>query len=217
LSSQAVANWNIRVKTWTTDQIVDEVLRRLRADTQPVETAPVETAPAGRLVIDDRVVSLAVLEGRLEGIREVHVAKRSVVTPAVKDELRQRGITLRRSTEDKTISTAKSLLNVASTSPDIDTANLGIPTDDCRRYFDERTCLGKLRELLTAARRLLVLTRQPESFAAAASQNPDAVATAAGSEHALGRIRDNPAINVIAVCPTDLPRADLRRALARFQ
>jgi ribose 5-phosphate isomerase RpiB len=99
------------------ERIVREVLRRLQsaqaavAGTEP--HSPVNAtrvlgsaAPAsGRqaahptgggqaLQLRDRVVTLALLEGRLEGVRRVLVPVSSLVTPAVHDELRKRQVEL---------------------------------------------------------------------------------------------------------------------------
>jgi hypothetical protein len=97
------------------DWIGREVLRRLQdrlaaapaAGVGPSAPAGSSTAPAspvpqsgsnagtGReLVVSDRVVTLAALQNRLDGIHRVLVPAGSLVTPAVCDELRKRQITL---------------------------------------------------------------------------------------------------------------------------
>ena len=90
------------------DAIVREVLRRLEqhaaaarngSDAQARFNEPLTkpaTAPAKELIITDRVVTLATLHKRLAGVQQVVVGQRAVVTPAVRDELRQRGIALHR-------------------------------------------------------------------------------------------------------------------------
>ena len=56
--------------------------------------------PSGRsasqetLTVSERVVSLAGLNGRLEGVRQLVVPPRAIVTPSVRDELRRRRIAL---------------------------------------------------------------------------------------------------------------------------
>lgn len=95
--------------------IVREVVRRLR------EQASVESHTnghrsekptaatrhiAGQLTVDDRVVTLATLEKRLEGIQQLHVSPKAIVTPAVRDELKDRNISLvRGGKSDATVST----------------------------------------------------------------------------------------------------------------
>jgi hypothetical protein len=72
------------------EQIVAEVVRRLGAGSG----APVESARGRELVLSDRVVTLRSIEGKLEGVARIAVSPKAVVTPAVKDELKQRQIEL---------------------------------------------------------------------------------------------------------------------------
>jgi hypothetical protein len=68
--------------------IVAEVIRRLGAERQAV------TNDDGVLAIGDELVTLATVEGRMNGVRSVRVTRRAVVTPAVRDELKKNGIEL---------------------------------------------------------------------------------------------------------------------------
>jgi hypothetical protein len=84
--------------------IVIEVLRRLgvaRTNSIPVARHELRvvgdersSSPANGvdLAIDGRLVTLRTIEGRLSGIKRLVVGPRAVITPAVKDELRQRQI-----------------------------------------------------------------------------------------------------------------------------
>lgn len=84
--------------------IVQEVLRRLQSGTagragKPGEPAPQTTTPAanltaGELAVCDRVITWKLVQDRLEGVRRLVVPHRAVVTPAVRDELKRRGIEL---------------------------------------------------------------------------------------------------------------------------
>jgi hypothetical protein len=95
------------------ERLVQEVLRELRVrcdgpssptavlapDPRPTPREPVAAAPAptssnGQLVLTGRVVTMTLLDGRLEGIRRVVVPARAVVTPAVHDELQRRHVAL---------------------------------------------------------------------------------------------------------------------------
>jgi hypothetical protein len=53
-----------------------------------------QSGPANdaRLVVSDRVVTMSLLDGRLQGVRKLVVARGSIVTPAVHDELHRRSI-----------------------------------------------------------------------------------------------------------------------------
>jgi len=71
--------------------IVMEVLRRLGV----AGDARQSTAQNGsELKLNDRVVTLRSIEGRLSGVTRLLVQPRAIVTPAVKDELKQRKIEL---------------------------------------------------------------------------------------------------------------------------
>lgn len=73
--------------------IVSEVVRRLTAALQSSGQSPASPATA-ELVLTDKLVTLRTLEGRLAGVKQIVVPPRAIVTPAVRDELKQRGIKL---------------------------------------------------------------------------------------------------------------------------
>jgi len=86
------------------EYIVREVMRRLREmshQSEPPRGGSGSSPPTdtGKLVVADRVVTLATLEGRLEGVRSVVVQTKAVITPAVKDELRTKKIDIARCNE----------------------------------------------------------------------------------------------------------------------
>jgi hypothetical protein len=56
--------------------------------------SPTSPSNNGQLVLTGRVVTMTLLDGRLEGIRRVVVPARAVVTPAVHDELQRRRVAL---------------------------------------------------------------------------------------------------------------------------
>jgi hypothetical protein len=74
--------------------IVVEVLRRLGVVGGRVPGDERSSAPIGELSIQERVVTLRSIEGRMANVKRIVVRPRAVVTPAVKDELKQRKIEL---------------------------------------------------------------------------------------------------------------------------
>lgn len=79
------------------EYIVREVIRRLTADGRLAASSDAAvTVPPRELVIRERLVTLATLNGKLDGLARITVARRAVVTPAVRDELKQRKIELQR-------------------------------------------------------------------------------------------------------------------------
>jgi len=73
------------------ERIVLEVIRRLGLVGSPPPTA---TNEPNELVVSERVVTMLSIEGKLAGVNRLTVPARAVVTPAVRDELRQRNIEL---------------------------------------------------------------------------------------------------------------------------
>lgn len=77
--------------TFTKEQvetIVLEVIRRLgMLDRKPVQ-------PAADLRLDECVITMDSIKGKLTGVSRLVVNRRSIVTPSVKDELKQRRIEL---------------------------------------------------------------------------------------------------------------------------
>jgi hypothetical protein len=76
------------------ERVVQEVLRRLTAMTpSPLGPAVAQTT----LSLAARLVTVAELDGKLQGIQRLEVLPRAVVTPAARDYLRDRGVQLVRS------------------------------------------------------------------------------------------------------------------------
>ncbi len=79
--------------SWDIDAIVREVLRRLdHPQVAGGAPAPAPVADPATLHLQQRVVTLVGLADRLSGVRRVLLPPGAVVTPAVRDEFRRRGI-----------------------------------------------------------------------------------------------------------------------------
>jgi len=74
------------------ERIVVEVIRRLGLMHNDAAAEP--HSNTAELTLNDKVITLRLLEGRLTGISRLSVSNRAIVTPAVRDELNQRQITL---------------------------------------------------------------------------------------------------------------------------
>jgi hypothetical protein len=85
---------------WIVAEVVRRLEQRARRPERPPEppvaaaASPISSVDPSAVVLDCRLVTLAALEGRLDGARRLLVPQGAVVTPAVKDELRARDITL---------------------------------------------------------------------------------------------------------------------------
>ena len=71
--------------------IVQEVIRRLLNQGVAVDERSSTTA---ELTINEKVITLQTIDGKLNNVKQLRIPARSAVTPAVKDELKQRQITL---------------------------------------------------------------------------------------------------------------------------
>ena len=85
------------------ERIVSEVVRRLRqagVQVQSQDAAGTSDMPAKAVsttcTISDHVISMDSIRGKLENGQRVIVGPRAVVTPAVRDALRERKIALER-------------------------------------------------------------------------------------------------------------------------
>ena len=75
------------------DRIVQEVVRRLLERGMSVADDTVPGCPR-ELRLEQRLVTLATLNGKLDGVERVIVRKNAVITPAVRDALKDRSILL---------------------------------------------------------------------------------------------------------------------------
>ena len=74
------------------DRVVREVIRRLQDQGLTVQTNGQSTT--GELVLQERLVTRVTLDGRLSGISRVVIGRKAVVTPAVRDDLKDQKIEL---------------------------------------------------------------------------------------------------------------------------
>ncbi len=170
--------------TWDIETVVAEVLRRLRqlasadasAVSPPVPTAspvaatPTPAAPVppavarqpDELVLDESVVTLQMLEGRLKQIHRVLVRPRAVVTPSVRDELKKRNIRLEYRQEETvpTKSAGELLIVRCAQSPTAVETARELSTPDGARVIvcdDLRSAAHTLTSTVRDARRIGVL------------------------------------------------------------
>ena len=100
------------------ERIVREVLERLRGEENGA-TIAARKQPAkdqASLALSGRVIAIADLAGRLDGVQVVVVPRMAIVTPAARDLLRERGVTLAsRASPAETRTAVRLTLGVAET------------------------------------------------------------------------------------------------------
>jgi len=82
----------MNTETLDIDRIVREIVSRLRAE--------MEMKPVAALTMDARVITMSELEGKLDGVRQLVVRHRTIITPLVRDELREKKIEIVRGTTE---------------------------------------------------------------------------------------------------------------------
>ena len=89
--------------TFDIESIVREVMRRLTDRTNGGPAGPAaderSNTNTGTICLTDRIVTLAQIEGSLQGVNRLIVLPGAIVTPAVHDELRRNGVALQRDCE----------------------------------------------------------------------------------------------------------------------
>ena len=116
------------------ERIVRDVMARLAGERLPVakvesavkvEAATKKEAPAANeLVLEARVVSLAEVQGRLAGMARVSVAERAIVTPAVRDLLREKKVPLVRRAAGAKAGAARRTIVVAAAETKVELGGL---------------------------------------------------------------------------------------------
>jgi hypothetical protein len=118
------------------EEIVREVLRRLStqqnvASAKAVEASMSSANGSGELVVQQRVVTLAEVDGQLGSITQLVVPRGAVVTPAVRDLLKHSGVALTFATDGKKPGTAnKHRLSVGIAETNYEPAGLLRAIDD---------------------------------------------------------------------------------------
>jgi hypothetical protein len=74
------------------ERIVLEVIRRLGL--LGASAACEREVAAADLALTEKLITIRTIEGRLTGVKRLIVKPRAIVTPAVRDELKQRNIQL---------------------------------------------------------------------------------------------------------------------------
>lgn len=190
------------------DQIVAEVVRRLAAVSSPAGSPPSAVAP-GTLTLGLPVITLDSLMG-LAGANTLVVPAKAVVTPAVRDELKKRGVNLVRAEHNAfTPSTAVRLLLALADGATLSPTGLkelpGVERIESHGSSSLSSLIAELRKH-AAQRRLPALLVAQRAFAAVseiARQGCSAVAqvsTAADVAQAHAEIA--PAIFVVAAGKT---------------
>ncbi|MFI4876435.1 MAG: hypothetical protein ACIALR_13885 [Blastopirellula sp. JB062] len=193
------------------ERIVRLVVQQVRAQPSRSEsTAPadagVRISPDGsEVALAETVITLQTLEGRIGGAGALVVSPTAIVTPAVRDALREKGVRLLRDSE--VAKRAKKQVEVLAFAANGLTA------------WRERGPVGVLIDLTSTVKQAaiavkqdklaILLTASPEAACCAANRDPELRAVSVDSIAALDRVLPQTAANVVAVDPSKLKRDEI--------
>ena len=195
--------------------IVGEVMRRLMdvhgAGKETKTKKPLEgkrSQASGQLRLSQRVVTTALLDGRLDGVRQVIVPVRAVVTPAVRDTLRKKRITIVSESEqpDAASSCDKITIGIVDPSGEFSAAMAAVSAElgDVGRL--ETDCVikavrGVAEEVAASRSAGMVLTQQPSVAVCLANRQPGVRAALAVSVAAVQEAMQWVGANLLVVNP----------------
>lgn len=212
------------------ETIVREVIRRLREATSGtesnIETIAGTQRVAPSLELADRVVTLSSLEGKLSGIETVVVPSRAIITPAARDELKQRKITIERAASAKpsgvAITTVAGGLTVA-----VETS--GLCEVELRKLLgksvnvvkqpaaDAAASVKSLGENVVAGGRGVLITSTPAAAVMLANRTNGVRAAYGFNFPAIRRAKDEIAANLLVIEPAGKSVAELAGMIAEFE
>ncbi len=195
------------------DQVVGEVLKRLQA----------KASSQRELSISSRVVTLAELEGKLEGIKQLVVPAKAVITPAARDMLRQRKIDISYAVPAQAVAKSRLPLVVGAAETKYDAASLvqaiareGVTIERLARTGLAQV-VGEMCEETTKGGKLgLMLTSETAVALCLANRRSGVRAVAATSVAATPRVVRSVGANVLVIDPAARGAFELQRLVSQF-
>jgi len=185
------------------ERLVREVLAQLAPTTAPPAPGATE------LWLEQSVVSVQDLEGRLAQVQQIVVPAKAIITPAARDVLRERGIDVRRASEmvTKPSQQRTMLLGVAATRFDptaviTQLRRRGVQTEQIART-GLKTVVAELAEEATkGGRRVWLLTEATHEAVCLANRTAGVWAAAAQHRGELADARKAIELNFLITNPT---------------
>lgn len=194
------------------EQIVREVMARLAGGASVSNVPAIATGSPGELRLDGRLVTLETLNGRLKGVQRVVVPPRAIVTPAVRDRLRELGIALdvASSSEASAKSSALTLIAWSDASIDLKALNNLLSADNIALKPcgcpDLPTAVGTISRAVTSSGRLgLIVTEATCAAICLANRKPGVQAVLGADTASVECAVRNLAANVLVVSPKAAP------------
>lgn len=201
----------------TIEMIVREVVRRLsrspdlpRAD---VRAGSGQDPAPTQLVLDEPVVTTAALRGRLRGVDQLVVAANALVTPLVRDELKDRGIGLIRQCPQEAASRPTSSLDrVACLSTEVDQPFVApfervLPGESLHPLVVSRIAEGK---------RVLLACPEPEWMACELNRDPQLCAVSVYNSAHWSLVKNRLRANVVTFRTAGMNRSEVECRIREF-
>jgi hypothetical protein len=211
---------------WDIDTIVREVLQRLEQQTGAAraesECACATVVPAeragGTWRVDDRVVSLATLDGRLHNVQRLVIPRAAVVTPSARDLLRQRNIAVERMAEAAPAVNGTPNCVALVAAADVDPRGLEpLIAAPVARADGVTTAVQQLVRSLREEGRIGVLFTERTALAVCLANRQRGVRAAAGScPEAVRDALNSLAVNLLVIDPRGRSLDDLAGTVSEF-
>jgi len=203
---------------WTTESIVREVLRRLTQIIDSQSTVGPNNTPANsdELKLNDRVISLALIDGKLEGVKRLVVTEQAIVTPSVRDELKRRNIVYRRDQ----ISIEKQLaLLLITDDPKICLQRWKKNVNACETFRGQSALeiAAKAAEWVDRRHVAVAYSQQPIALACLLNKHASIRAVAAHDERQVSRAIEEAGANVLVFDSSAANEASWRRWIEQFR
>ncbi len=210
------------------DAIVREVLARLRHGNKnnATSTSAASNAPAGQgsgkeLIVEEKVVSLSRLRGQLTGVSKLVVRKGAIVTPAVRDLLKEKQITWEVRQGTTAVNKAALTCGIAELKQPAEPIWKALKDAGLvSRQLTGRELKGLAKELAANVQRAgqlsLLITDTPELAACLANRQRGVRAAVAGCAKSMQRALRTLGVNLLVVDPIGKETAALVAIVKEF-
>ncbi|WDI40813.1 hypothetical protein [Bremerella sp. P1] len=193
------------------ERIVRMVVQRLMRD--GAASSPTATASVGELRLDVKLVTVETLKEKLnESITVLCVPTKAVVTPAVKDELKQRGVELRRIDQNDCGQKQMTPAVVNAAKQSVSGAWQSTPRTEqvgsLSQAVDRAIAMAKSDQMA------VILSEQPELAVAAANRTSGIRAMVACGSHDWQAAAKSLGANLVVCHPAQWQDSDVPRLLA---
>lgn len=195
------------------ERIVREVLAEIG---KPERHAAAASGSKSELVLSGKVVSLAAVEDRLEGVTRIVVPRGAVFTPAARDEIRKHKVAIASAVPATSVTGRQIALGVTETTYDATPLAAALETEGARI---ERLAPGSLigvtdnlcQQVATGGRLGLLMTNQTAAALCLANRRRGVRAALGHSVRAAVDAVNAIAANLLVIDPTDKSVVELRQ------